>query len=147
LQLRAAAIGALLLHGCAPPAQVHPRSEVAAVLELVLLGPSTDDGRPALQLHATRGAPTIIGIELQRTDGVLRAELNTNVPGELQIVFADSVPGQRVPLEPAPGMRQIRYQVRIAPLASRTYRVRLGRVEVGGNAVVLDRETREIPIP
>jgi|SRR4051794_26681654 hypothetical protein len=146
MQLRAAGIGVLLLHGCAPPAQVHPPPKVAAHLELVVLGPSTD-GRPALQLHATRGALTIIGIELQRSDGVLRAELSTDIPGELQIAFADSVPGQRVPLEPAPGMTQIRYQVRIAPLPSRTYRVRLGRVEVGANAVVLDRETQEVRIP
>jgi hypothetical protein len=127
------------------PAPVHPPPKAAAHLDLVILGPSTDSGQPSLQLHATRGTLTIIGIELQHSDGVLRAEANTDIPGELQIVFADSVPGQRVPLEPAPGMTQIRYQVRVAPLASGTYRVRLGRAE--GNAVVLDQETREVRIP
>jgi hypothetical protein len=143
----AAAIGILLLHGCAPVVQVGSSPTLAPQLEVSVLGPSTDNGQPAVQQHTTSGMLTITGVELQRSDGVLRAELGTHIPGELEVVFYDSVPGQRVPLEPAPGVTQVRYQVRVAPLASGSYRVRLGRVEVGRNAVVLEREPREVRVP
>jgi len=106
----------------------------------------TDTGPPTLLL-ADR-IITIRGMDLQRTDGGLYADVDSTQQGQLRLTLFDSVPGRAVDkVIPAPGWRQVLYEARLGPLSPGPYEVWVGRWDPGSHTVVVTTHPLHVEVP
>lgn len=106
----------------------------------------SDSGPPTLLL-ANR-VITIRGMDLQRTDGGLYADVDSTQQGTLRLTLFDSIPGRTVQeATPAPGWRQVLYEARLGPLDPGPYEVWVGRWDPKSHTVVVTTEPLRIEVP
>ncbi|MGH7497636.1 MAG: hypothetical protein ACREL3_02160 [Gemmatimonadales bacterium] len=87
-------------------------------------------------------------MDLQRTDGGLYADIDSTQRGTLRLTLFDSIPGKTVQETiPAPGWKQVLYEVRLGPLQPGPYDVWVGKWDPGSHTVVVTTQPLHIEVP
>lgn len=147
MSLRLLIVGTALAAACAkasPPAQPPPFTDGG----FRILGKATpsDTGPPTLLL--VNRVITIRGMDRQRTDGGLYADVDSTQLGTLRLTLFDSVPGRTLQqATTAPGWRQVVYEARLGPLAPGPYEVWIGRWDPLSRAVVVTTQPLQVDVP
>lgn len=106
----------------------------------------SDSGPPTLIL-ADR-IITIRGMDLQRTDGGLYADIDSTQHATLRLTLFDSVPGRTVQeATRAPGWIQVVYEARLGPLEPGAYEVWVGRWDPKSHTVVVTTQPLRVEVP
>jgi hypothetical protein len=113
----------------------------------VLGSASPSDTGPPTLLLADR-VVTIRGMDVQRTDGGLYADVDSTQLGILRVTLFDSIPGRTVQdATPAPGWRQVLFEARLGPLRPGPYDVWVGRWDPRSQTVVVTTQPLHIEVP
>ena len=145
-RLVAAAI-AFAVAACASKSASRQPAPMPASGFRVLGNASPSDTGPPTLLLADR-VVTIRGMDVQRTDGGLYADVDSTQLGTLRLTLFDSVPGRTVQeATPAPGWRQVLYEARLGPLRPGPYEVWVGRWDPGSRTVVVTTGPLNIEVP
>lgn len=108
---------------------------------------SPSDTGPPLLLLADR-VITIRGMDLQRTDGGLFADVDSTQRGTLRLTLFDSVPGRTVQEATLPpGWRQVLYEARLGPLSPGPYEVWVGKWDPQSHTVVVTTQPLRVEVP
>lgn len=106
----------------------------------------SDTGPPTLLL--SNRVITIRGMDLQRTDGGLYADIDSTQRGTLRLTLFDSIPGRTVQeAVPVSGWRQVLYEARLGPLVPGPYDVWVGKWDPESHTVVVTTQPLHVEVP
>jgi hypothetical protein len=132
---------------CASSSAPRPLAPIPASGFRVLGSASPSDTGPPTLLLADR-VVTIRGMDVQRTDGGLYADVDSTQLGILRVTLFDSIPGRTVQdATPAPGWRQVLFEARLGPLRPGPYDVWVGRWDPRSQTVVVTTQPLHIEVP
>ena len=85
---------------------------------------------------------------MERTDGALYGDVDSTEQGTLRLTLFDSIPGRAVQeVIPAPGWRQVLYEMRLGPLRRGAYDVWVGKWDPASQTVVVTTQPVHIEVP
>lgn len=142
---RNAILVSVAVAGCAPRPAPSPRPVTAAGFRVLRKASPSDTGPPTLLL--VNRTITIRGMDQQRADGGLYADVDSTQRGILRLTLFDSVPGRTVQ-EPsaAPSWEQVIYEAQFGPLVPGPYEIWVGRWDPRSRTVVVTTQPLRVEV-